>query len=355
MHMRASIRRLLVAATAAAAVALPTAVPANAASSDAGLYGAADPTYDGVFRQSLAILGLAANDLTPPATAVEWLLRQQCADGSFQAYRADTSVPCAKPDPAAFTGPDTNSTSLGFQALMAIDDSRIALGDRLLSRVVTAADRAGAWLGRQQNADGGWPYYSGGASDANSTGLALAGLNSLGGYLGSAPYRKASRFLGGLSASCADGGGFAYQAGSRPDGSATSQGTLGLVGGFPATRQPAAAVAAPCANTAKAKGISYLARGLRSTGVLESSFGGPDYTSTATAVVALAEARQGRASIAKGVAALKANAAAYATPSAGTSPGAVGMLLMVAEVSGTKPTSFGGLNLVSTLNSSLRK
>ena len=68
-----------------------------------------------------------------------------------------------------------------------------------------------------------------------------------------------------------------------------------------------------------------------------------------------AEARQGRPSIAKGVAALKANAAAYATPSAGTSPGAVGMLLMVAEVSGTKPTSFGGLNLVSTLNASIRK
>lgn len=352
--MRVPLRRAIVAAATAAFVALP-AVPAQAAGSDAGLYGAADPSYDGVYRQSLAILGLTANDLTPPTAAVEWLLRQQCADGSFQAYRADTSVPCAKPDPAAYTGPDTNSTSLGFQALMALDDSRIALSDRLLSRVVTAADRAGAWLGRQQNTDGGWPYYSGGASDANSTGLALAGLNSLGGYLGSTPSRKAARFLGRLSAPCADGGGFAYQAGSRPDGSATSQGTLGLVGGFPATRQPAAAAAAPCVNTAKAKGISYLARGLRTTGVLESSFGGPDYTSTATAVIALAEARQGRASIARGVTALKANAAAYATPSAGTSPGAVGMLMMVAEVSGTRPTSFGGLNLVTTLNSSIRK
>lgn len=355
MSIHSTLRRAAVACAAALAVTVPTAVPAQAATADAGLYGAADPTYDGVFRQSLGILGLTANEVTPPAAAITWLLGQQCADGSFQAYRADTSIPCAKPDPVTFSGPDTNSTALAFQALMALDDSRIAVGTRLLSRIVDAADKAGTWLGKQQNADGGWPYYSGGASDANSTGVALAGMNSLGGFIESARYRKAARFLGGLSASCTDGGGFAYQSGSKPDGSATSQGTLGLVGGFPAARQPAARVAAPCADTAKAKGISYLAQGLRATGVLPSAYGGPDYTSTATAVIVLAEARQGRASIAKGLSALKSNAAAYATPAAGTSPGATGLLLMVAEATGAKPTAFGGIDLVRTLNASIRK
>ena len=354
MNAFRGVRRLGVALTATLAVALPV-LPAQAATSDAGLYGAADPTYDGVYRQSLAIMGLAGNYLSPPASAITWLLDQQCADGSFEAYRADTSQPCGKPDPANYSGPDTNSTSLAFQALMSLTDSAVKVNGKLRNRVVDAADRAGAWLGRQQNADGGWPYYSGAASDANSTGLALAGLNSWGGFYQSKAYAKASRFLGTLSSSCSAGGGFAYQSGSKPDGFATSQGTLGLVGGLPGYRQPKAAAAAPCRNTAKAKGVSYLATGLGRDGLLDSVLGGPDYTSTATAVIALAQARQGRTAIAKGTSALKANAAAYATPSTGPSPGATGLLLIVAANTGSKPTSFGGVNLVRTLAGSIRR
>ena len=345
----------LAALAASAALVLTSAVPAHAATSDAGLYGAADPTYDGVFRQSLALMGQVANDVTPPAAAVTWLLNQQCADGSFEAYRADTSVACAKPDPDNYTGPDMNSTAMGLQALMALDNGRVAIKGALLDRVVKAADKAGGWLVKQQNADGGWPYYSGGASDANSTGLALAALNTTGGFMGSKDYGRASRFLGRLSAPCNDGGGFAYQSGSKPDGLATSQGTLGLVGVLPPNSVSKASTAAKCANTAKAKGVSYLATNLKISGILDSAFGGPDYTATAFAVIALSEAGKGRASIAKGTTALKANAADYATPQAVTNPGATGLLLMVADVSGTKPTNFGGVNLLSTLRSSLRQ
>lgn len=355
MNTRTGMRRLAIALVTATAVALP-ALPANAATTDAGLYGAADPTYDGVFRQSLAIMGLAGNYLTPPPSAVTWLLAQQCSDGSFEAYRADTSQPCGKPDPAAYTGPDTNSTALAFQALMSLTNTAVKLNEKLRNRAVDAADRAGAWLAKQQNADGGWPYYAGSASDANSTGLVLAGLNALGGFSGSKAYKRASRFLGTVSSSCSAGGGFAYQQGSKPDPSATSQGTLGLVGGLPGYKQPKAAATAPCANTARAKGVSYLAKGLASGGgLLQSPYGGADYTSTATAVVALAQARQGRAAIAKGTAALKRAAAAYVTPSTGPNPGAAGALLIVAANTGAKPTSFGGLNLVATLNGSLRR
>ncbi len=352
------MRRIAVAATAlaaTAALALTTALPSHAAGSDAGLYGAADPTYDGVFRQSLAIMGQAVQDITPPASAVAWLLDQQCADGSFEAYRADTSEPCGAPDPENYSGPDINSTAMAMQAFMSLDSDRTSLPKKQGTAVLDAAERAATYLSKAQNKDGGWPYYAGSASDANSTGLALAALNTQAPNFSYPAYRKASRFLGTLSSSCADGGGFAYMAGSKPDGSATAQGTLGLVGALLAYRQPKPAAAAPCANTAKAKGVSYLAANLRDTGLLESSMGGADITSSAMAVMALAQERQGRLSIAKGLRALKANAADYVTPSAGTNPGAAGLLMLVASTTGAKTKDFGGVNLNTALNASLRK
>jgi Prenyltransferase and squalene oxidase repeat len=350
--LRLILRRRAAVVTIAASAALLSGIgTATAATPDAGLYGAADPTYDGVFRQSLGLLGLAAHDITPSASAVTWLLNQQCADGSFEDYRPDTSVPCAAPDPATYAGPDTNSTAMALMALMALDDSRIDLKRAQLSKVVNAAEAAGRWIRQQQNSDGGWPYFPGGASDANSTGLALAAANTWGGNVGSSSYRAAMRFLGSTAASCASGGGFAYQAGSRPDGLATSQGVLGITGSLPVTRQPAASATAACANTARAKGISYLASNLSRSGLLESAMGGPDYASTAYAVLGLSVAREGRAAIARGTTALKANARSYATGS----PGAAGLLLMVAEATGAKPTSFGGVNLVTTLASSMRR
>jgi hypothetical protein len=356
MTVTVGIRRILVAAAAAATLtATITAPPAIAApSATTGLYGTADPTYDGVFRQSLAIMGLAANEIAPPAAAISWLLGQQCADGSFQAYRADLSQPCAKADPVNYTGPDTNSTAVALMALMALDTDRVRVPAATVSRIVDAADKAGRWLRTQQNADGGWPYYSGSASDANSTGLSLAGILTQAPSYDVPAYRKAARFLGTLAASCTDGGGLAYQAGSKVDGSATSQGLVGLVGPMPVSGPRALAAGAPCTSTAKGKATSYLVRALLPTGVLSSSTGGADYSSTATAVLGLVAAEQGRTAVAKATRALKANATAYVTAD-GTSPGAAGLLLMVAEATGAKPTSFGGLNLVRTLNASIRK
>lgn len=358
MTITIGIRRLLVAAATAATLATTIAVaPAATAapSPTVGLYGAADPTFDGVFRQSLAIMGLAANDIAPPPAAITWLLGQQCADGSFQAYRADLSQPCPKADPVNFTGPDTNSTATALMALMALDDSRVRIPAATLTKVVAAADKAGTWLRRQQNTDGGWPYYAGAASDANSTGLSLSGILTQAPSSDIPAYRKAARFLGSLSGSCADGGGLAYQAGSKVDGSATAQGLIGLVGPIPVSGPRKIAIGAPCTNTSKAKAVSYLARALAPTGALPSSFGsGTDFSNTATAVLGLVAAGQGRTAVAKATAALKTNAKAFVTGD-GTSPGAAGLLLMVAEATGSKATSFGGLNLVRTLNASIRK
>jgi hypothetical protein len=350
------IRRIL--ATTVVAVVLGSAVLAPSASAapspTVGLYGDSDPTYDGVWRQSIGIMGLAANEITPPAAAITWLLGQQCANGSFQEYRADLNVPCGASDPVNYTGPDTNATAAALMALMALDDSDVKVPARTMNAIVDAADKAGVWLRRQQNADGGWAYFPGGTSDANSTGLSLSGILTQAPSYDITAYKRAARFLGTVAASCADGGGFAYQAGSAVDGSASAQGLVGLVGPMPVSGPRKLAVGAPCANTAKGKAISYLAKGLAATGTLTSalSAGQPDYANTATAVLGLVAAGQGRAAVAKAVSALKANASAF---TAGGSPTATGLLLLVAQATGGKPTAFGGLNLVNALNASIRK
>lgn len=360
MSVSRSARALLRTATTLAvcgAVAITTAPIASAApSATTGLYGAADPTYDGVWRQSMALMGLAATGQTPPAAAITWLLDQQCADGSFQEYRADLTTACAASDPVNYTGPDTNATAAALMALMALDDDALRIPAKTTNRIVDAAEASGTWLRRHQNADGGWPYYPGGASDANSTGLSLSGVLTQAPNRGIPAYRKAARFLSSVAASCTDGGGFAYMAGSKVDGSATAQGLVGLVGPMPISGPRRLAAGSPCADTAKSRAISWLATALRGTGTLDSamSAGKPDYANTAAAVVALVAAGQARTAVARATTALKAGARTFVTDG-GTSPTAAGLLLMVAEATGTSPTSFGGVNLVSTLNASIRK
>lgn len=163
-------RRLLAGALAAGALLAVSASPAAAAGSAdpyPGLFGSSDPTYDGVFRQSISVLAYVAAGEEPPASAVEWLLWQQCDDGGFQAFRADTSKPCTKSDPVSFTGEDTNSTGLAAAALISVGE-------------LNAAEAALGWLEDAQNADGGFPYFAGGESDANSTAVSLLGTSSAG-------------------------------------------------------------------------------------------------------------------------------------------------------------------------------
>ena len=73
-------------------------------------------------------------------------------------------------------------------------------------------------------------------------------------------------------------------------------------------------------------------------------------TTTANAVLDLVAAGQGADTVKSGLAALQANAKAYAA----TGAGALGTLLLVARATGADPTDFGGLNLVTTLTSTQR-
>lgn len=137
---------------------------------DAGLVGAADPTYDGAFRQGLALAALSATAPKPHSNrrvrlALRWIEDQQCANGLWTAYRSDTSVACGPADPATFSGPDTNSTSLAVQGLQAYGRSPHRW------KVIAS-------LHAVQSSDGGFPYLAapGQSSDPNSTALSIQAI-----------------------------------------------------------------------------------------------------------------------------------------------------------------------------------
>ncbi|MFI1509715.1 prenyltransferase/squalene oxidase repeat-containing protein [Streptomyces sp. NPDC020597] len=345
------------AALAAATVVLGAAIPALAATPSpaptaakpAGLYGTSDPTYDGVWRQSLALLAQHTVGVTPADEAVAWLAGQQCANGAFAAFRADPAGPC---DAKLMT--DTNSTAAAVQALTALGGHR------------AAADKAVGWLKSVQNADGGWGYSAGGASDANSTSVVAGALTAAGQQ--PAQVRKAGKSpldaLGKLSLPCGgdDGGAFAYQPDKKgvlaANADATAAGVLGALGeGFAATAGKTSA-APVCGGTPGAlapadlarNGAAHLVRAVAATGHLTSALPGaedqPDYGNTADAVVALAA--QGAAEQAKkSLAWLQQNAAAWAKQSG---PAAYAQLVFAAHAMGADPRAFGGTDLVAQLN-----
>jgi hypothetical protein len=153
----------------------------QASGSDAGLFGTADPVYNGAFRQGLSLMALANAGLTNAnpvvAAGVTWLQNQQCSDGGWQAYRSDLSTPCPAPDPDTYAGPDTNSTSLAVQALVATASS-------------FDVDPT-SFFESAQNPDGGFGYIGAStqAPDADSTGEVIQALVALG-QLGNAAFTE---------------------------------------------------------------------------------------------------------------------------------------------------------------------
>jgi hypothetical protein len=177
----------------------------------------------------VALLGLVAHGVAPPAAAVDWLVDQQCdgsspaaAVGGWEAYRADTNVACSAPDPGLFVGPDTNSSSLATQALAALGTP-------------AAADPLD-FFETSQNADGGFAYIPGDVSDPNSTGLVIQAIIARGEdpaaarWLdgGTSPYTSLLSWQLGCDEPVADRGAFAspFSDGS-PDSFATAQAVLG--------------------------------------------------------------------------------------------------------------------------------
>ncbi|MEV7026107.1 prenyltransferase/squalene oxidase repeat-containing protein, partial [Kitasatospora sp. NPDC093558] len=150
----AALSAALLTGAAAAPALADTPSPSATAAAPEGLYGKGDPTYDGVWRQSLALTALAAAKVTPADSAVAWLTGQQCEDGGWPSYRAAGAACDAKAE-------DSNATAVALQALAALGGHQ------------DAVDKGVQWLKANQNADGSWAYNPGNPGDANSTGLAV--------------------------------------------------------------------------------------------------------------------------------------------------------------------------------------
>ena len=267
----------------------PSATPSVAVPS--GLYGSGDPTYDGVWRQSLALLAQDAVGVRPAGQAVDWLTGQQCANGAFASFRADTATACD-----AKTMLDTNATSAAVQALAALGGHDAVTG------------KAVGWLKSVQNKDGGAFAYQPdkkGELAANADATAAGVLGALGKGLDARAGEK------GSPPKCAD---------------ANSPGQ------------------------AAANGAAYLAEALAEDGHLVSALPGaedqPDFGNTADAVVALA-AQGGAERAAKPLKWLEENSAGWARQNG---PAAYAQLIFAALATGTEPRDFGGTDLVRQLN-----
>ncbi|MGW4023168.1 prenyltransferase/squalene oxidase repeat-containing protein [Streptomyces sp. NPDC005009] len=332
------------AATPAAADTSPSPSPSQALPS--ALYGDSDPQYDGVWRQSLALLAQHTAGVEPSKAAVGWLTGQQCADGSFAPYRADTAAACD-----AKTMVDTNQTAAAVQALAALgghDD---------------VTEKAVGWLKSAQNKDGGWGYVAGGASDTNSTSVVIGALAAAGEKPaevkkdGKSPYDALLK----LALPCeGDGAGaFAFQPDKKGElvanADATAAGVIGSLGaglvvepGKDGTGE-AACEKADGPEQAASNGAAYLTGALAEDGHLTSALAGaedqPDYGNTADAVVALAAQGAGEQAD-KSLSWLEKNAADWAAQSG---PAAYAQLIFAAHATGADPRDFGGTDLVKQL------
>jgi hypothetical protein len=349
--MTTTVRRSAAAALAAASAVLCVAAapsPSPSGVTPSGLYGTGDPTYDGVWRQSLALLAQDTVGVKPAVQAVDWLTGQQCESGGFPSYRADATKACDAKLPL-----DSNATAAAVQALAALGET---------------VDKPVGWLKSVQNADGGWGYNPGGASDANSTSVVIGALAAAGqkpGEVkskgGKTPYDALLTFAKPCGGK--DGGAFVYQ--QKSPGlvaDSTAAAVLGAQGkGLVVTAGAQDTKGTVCeqATTATTKGAAhngaaYLATALAKTGYLVTPpmpgatdpTEKPDFGNTADAVVALVSQGLGEQAK-KPLTWLEQNAAAWAKENG---PAAYAQLIFAAHASGADPKSFGGTDLVAGLN-----
>ncbi|WP_330330187.1 hypothetical protein OHS33_10875 [Streptomyces sp. NBC_00536] len=336
---------------APAALAAPSPSPAPVIPS--GLFGKNDPTYDGVWRQSFALLAQQTVGVRPAPQAVEWLTGQQCADGAFAAFRADAGAACD-----AKTLRDTNATAVAVQALKALGGHD------------EAVKKGAGWLKSVQNEDGGWAYNPGSPSEGSSTPVVISALVAAGenpAEVKSKAGKSASEALLSFQLGCsaepaADRGAFGYlpqdgKLDANADASAAA--VLAALGKGPvvapaAADTPAAALECPAGAkdpAAAAQGAAgYLAEALKKDGHLTVKTPGsdavtPDVGNTADAVIALAAAGH-KQSAAGALEWLKGNTAEWSKGN----PAALATLILTAHATGNDPKAFGGADLVSALN-----
>jgi LPXTG-motif cell wall-anchored protein len=348
-------------AVVAGAVALAPATAAFASvtthnPADVGLFGAGDPTFDGAFRQSLGLLAEQAAGVHDTA-AITWLVNQQCPDGGWAAYRADLSKPCPATDLSSFTGEDSNSTAIAIQALHALG--------------VTPKHDAIVFLHSLQDSDGGFPLIAGSGTDPNSTGLVVQAIKAVGQDPAGAAWTVSGHTpLDALMASWVncpssgtdpDAGAFGSPFSSgHGDLIATVQAVWGVeqrafpITGSATTAQPAPDCSGGPVSPTPAQAGQFAATWLagKLTGGFLTTGSSPDYSLTAQGVLAMAASGTNANGMSTALDHLAAHVQSAVLDShSNVSPGSVGYIALAAHAAGRSETSFGGRNLITTLQS----
>jgi hypothetical protein len=347
----ASIACVLSPADAATASARNAASPTTDAA-HRGLYGQQDPTYDGVYRQSLSMIALHTAHARIAPAATQWLLGQQCGNGRWTSFRADLTAAC---------GPgDSNATALAVIALHAI------------GRMAPARDGL-AWLRRQQLASGGWEYSSGWGADSNSTGLVVQAFLAMGRHPGGVRShgRSGLDFLRSLQVGCTapadQQGALDYQLESplAPNNFATAQAAQAFQR-VTLPVEPAASwtsVSTPdCTGgtlgiRAQEAVTSYLAGVLNANGgAIPSAFGsGDDIGATANAVLSLVAAGTARAKVKAAMATVETQARSFAGRQRKIVPGAAALIALAEHATRGNPREVSGLNLIAGIRASITR
>jgi hypothetical protein len=341
--------------SADAAVARPSSRGAASFPADAahrGLYGRQDPTYDGVYRQSLSIVALHTAHARIAPAAVRWLLRQQCGDGRWMSFRADLTTRCG--------AGDTNATALAVIALHAIGRPRPAR-DGL------------AWLRRQQLNGGGWQYSSGWGADSNSTGLVIQAFLAMGRHPAAVRTHGLSGldFLRSLQLGCAAApdqqGALDYQveAPLAANNFATAQAAQALqhvtLPVAPATswRTPSApdCTGGTLGIPARDAVATYLAGVLKTNGgAIPAVVGtGDDIGSTANAVLSLVAAQIAPRAIKAAMTVVEAQVRSFVISKRQILPGGAALVALAEHATRGHPRDVNGLNLIARIRGSITR
>jgi hypothetical protein len=287
------------------------------------------------FTQTLAIQGLVAAHQAVPAAALHHLVAAQDSDGGWDYL-------LIKDDPNGPTNFDTSDTNSTAMVLMALDAAGVHTRDRA----------ALAWLHTQQDTDGGFPYQAGSGTDPDSTALVLQALLATGQNPDAPAWAPGGHTpLARLIASQDGGGGFIFPGNSAPDPFTTAQVPPALelepypahavfVHGFtPATEAQAATATLEYLQGQQSASDGSIPVGASTASVSE------EYAIGAAAAGYDPNALR-HGSGPSVMAYLAAHAAA-----ACTSAGACGELLQAVAAAGLDPAAFGGVDLLTTLNS----
>ena len=212
------------------------------------------------------------------------------------------------------------------------------------------------WLNEVQNDDWGFPFYAGGDSDANSTGLSGVAIQTVQPQDRSGRVPNAQAWIGSLKLKCSSGGGLAYQKGGPANGLASSQAYMGLSGALPVDPVDTLSPNPDCKKRNAVFNVGgFLASAIAQDGAVQSDFGsGADYSSTGWAVLGLVANGVGKGAVKSGVSTLTKDAKSYTYSGGDLVPAAAGLLLMVAAATDEDPRSFGGINLKRALIGSMQ-